>query len=295
MSAVPTPEEILEALSRTGFLLEQEVATGLQHLGFHVNTGVAYEDPDEGKSREIDVLATELAYIDSENMVTVQYEIICECKNTQWPYVFIGPPKLGGEFLQDPVGYTFPIPYFAEPLELDVSEPTRYTLVPAFRVLELADQHYLKGSLGAVQIVRLSRKNNRWQADNEGIFDSIIYPVAKALLARKKTYRIDGPPEPGQMALVYLCFPIVVTSGKLYFLDTTEENPAPKETSHVTLLREIRTKNTNGHFLIEFVTMDGLSSLAQDKIGSFVQAVVERVRAAPPHYFHSERHSPESD
>ena len=93
--------------------------------------GVAYEDPDEGKSREIDVLAVEQAYIDSENLVTVQYEIICECKNTQWPYAFIGPPKPGNDFLQEPVGYTFPIPYFAKPLELDAAEPTRYMLVPA--------------------------------------------------------------------------------------------------------------------------------------------------------------------
>jgi hypothetical protein len=102
VGAVPTPEEILEALSRTGFLLEQEVATELQNLGLHVNTGVAFEDPDEGKSREIDVLATSF-HMNHKNMVGVQYEIVCECKNTQWPFVLIGPAKMANEFLNEPV------------------------------------------------------------------------------------------------------------------------------------------------------------------------------------------------
>jgi hypothetical protein len=294
VGAVPTPQEILEALGRTGFLLEQEVATELQQLGLHVNTGVAFQDPDEGKSREIDVLATGF-HVNRENMIGVKYEIICECKNTQWPFVLIGPAKTDKEFLYEPVGCTFPVPHFAEPVAQEASEPESYVLVPTFSVLRLDDEHYIGNSHSAVQIARISRKSNKWQADNEGIFDSIIYPIAKALLARKKTYTLDEPPEPGQLALVYLCFPIIVTSGGLYFLDTTEADPAPKEVSHVTLLREIRTRNTNGHFMIDFVTKDGLSSFVQKRVHSFVQAVVRRVISAPPHYFHSRRHPPESN
>jgi hypothetical protein len=168
-------------------------------------------------------------------------------------------------------------------------------LVPAFTVLKLADRHYSNDSPRAIQVVRISRKSNKWQADNEGMFDSIIYPVAEALLARTREYRMDQPPKPGQPALIYLCFPTIVTSGKLYFLDTTEESPVPKEVSHVTLLREIRTKNTHGYFMIDFVTKEGLSSFVQDKVDSFVQAVVQRVISAPSHYFHSERQPSESE
>jgi hypothetical protein len=294
MGAVPTPEQILEALGRTGFLLEQAVATELQQLGLHVNTGVAFEDPDEGKSREIDVLATSF-HLNRKNMVGVQCEIVCECKNTQWPFVLIGPAKTANEFLHGPVGYTFPIPHFAEPLAQEGTEPESYILVPTFNVLGLADEHYLANSHNAVQVARISRKNNKWQADNEGIFDSIVYPVAKALLARRKAYSIDAAPEPGQLALVYLCFPMIVTSGGLYFLDTTEADPTPKEVSHVTLLREIRTESTNGHFIIDFVTKEGLTPFVQERVGSFVQTVVRRVSSASPHHFHSGRHPQESN
>ena len=36
--------------------MEQEVATQLEALGFHVSTNMAFEDIEEGKSREIDVI-----------------------------------------------------------------------------------------------------------------------------------------------------------------------------------------------------------------------------------------------
>jgi hypothetical protein len=90
------------------------------------------------------------------------------------------------------------------------------------------------------------------------------------------------------LAFVHLCFPTVITSGRLYFVDATEENSVPKEVSHVILLREIRTMNTSGHFMIDFVTKDGLSSFVQNKVQPFVEAVVQRVASLPPHYFHSE-------
>jgi hypothetical protein len=289
VSVSPTPEEISEALERTGFLLEQEVARSLRDLGLHSSTGVAYQDPDEGKSREIDVLAMRTAHIDRDKLIVVNYEILCECKNTQWPFVLIGPPTMGGDFLREPPGYTFPVPHLGLPLDPEESsEVSRYILEPAFRVLGLADRHYYAESLRAVQIVRLHRRSNKWQADNEGLFDSIIYPIAKALLARKEANRVDPPPQSGQLALVHLCFPTVITSGRLYFVDATDEHSVPKEVSHVILLREIRTVNTSGHFMIDFVTKDGLSSFVQNKVQPFVEAVVQRVASLPPHYFHSE-------
>lgn len=57
MSAHPSHDEILAALKKSGYLMEQEVATQLETLGFHVNTNWAFEDNDEKKSREIDVRA----------------------------------------------------------------------------------------------------------------------------------------------------------------------------------------------------------------------------------------------
>jgi hypothetical protein len=292
MAPEPAPDEILEALNRTGFLLEQEVASALQGLGLEVNTGVAYQDPDEGKSREIDVLASSLAHIDPENFILVTYEMICECKNTQWPFVLIGRPRTIDEDDEEPVEYLFPIPKFAVALS-DTSDPKRYVLSPTFTILKLhAEHYYFKSPVKAVQVVRMYLKSGKWQADNEGVFDSLIYPLAKALLARKKQLSTAAPPRPGQPSFVSLYFPTVITSGKLYFLDATKQDPMPEEVSHVTLLREIRTQNTSGHFRIDFITREGIEHFVQNKIKPFVNAVVQRV-ISDPQYFHSSEETAE--
>ncbi len=58
MADPPTDEQIVEALGRTGYLFEQEVATLFEDMGYNVATNTAFEDPEESKSRELDVRAT---------------------------------------------------------------------------------------------------------------------------------------------------------------------------------------------------------------------------------------------
>ena len=52
MNNSPNPKDIIAALKQSGYLMEQQVATQLQALDFHVWTNWAFEDVDEGKSRE---------------------------------------------------------------------------------------------------------------------------------------------------------------------------------------------------------------------------------------------------
>jgi hypothetical protein len=78
-------------------------------------------------------------------------------------------------------------------------------------------------------------------------------------------------------------------------VDAIEERPAPKEVSHVILLREIRTANTSGHFMIDVVTKEGLSSFVQDKVRPFVEAVRQQAASLPSHYFHSQPDESDTD
>ena len=57
MTNLPRPSDIITALSQSGYLIEQHVATQLEALDLHVWTNWAFEDIDEGKSREIDMRA----------------------------------------------------------------------------------------------------------------------------------------------------------------------------------------------------------------------------------------------
>lgn len=93
MAGSPSEEEIMAAIEASGYLMEQEVATQLERRGLHVRTNVAFEDSEEGKSREIDVTAITRVAVDETEKVGALVELLVECKNTANPFVFIARPK----------------------------------------------------------------------------------------------------------------------------------------------------------------------------------------------------------
>src|ERR1700749_216790 len=94
----PSSEDIESALNKTGFLLEHRVAKLLRGYRIasevvpEVTVGDAYQDPESGKSREIDVYADFYEFVkrDPEISVQVSVTLIIECKNSSGPFVLIG-------------------------------------------------------------------------------------------------------------------------------------------------------------------------------------------------------------
>jgi hypothetical protein len=113
---LPSDQEVIAALERTGFLLEQRVAKCLQGYEFHAEIGSAYPDPETGKSREIDVQASRLDDVEHEKIAgLVHIDLIIECKNTTAPFVLVGQTIPGHRWLSysvflsfDPLRLKFP-------------------------------------------------------------------------------------------------------------------------------------------------------------------------------------------
>ena len=115
MNASPSHTEIVDALKQSGYLMEQEVATQLEALDFHVSTNLAYEDIEERKSREIDVSAIKKVAHNEEKNLSAFVEIIAECKNSTNPFVFIGRPKNQTDNQHPPQELVCPIAINSEP------------------------------------------------------------------------------------------------------------------------------------------------------------------------------------
>lgn len=84
-------DEMLEALSRSGYLLEAEISSKLRELDFFVETNIVIEDPITGKSREIDIAAE---YYDwnsppAEVKAKAKIEFVFEVKNNLYPLVLL--------------------------------------------------------------------------------------------------------------------------------------------------------------------------------------------------------------
>jgi hypothetical protein len=88
-------------LQSKGFPLEMEVASAFHESGFGVRQGWYFQDPEENKPREIDVLA----HLNSDAGHPAMLQVIVECKRVEFPFLVFSysdrnPSKPNPELLQ---------------------------------------------------------------------------------------------------------------------------------------------------------------------------------------------------
>jgi hypothetical protein len=283
MADTPNKDEILEAVRGSGYLMEQEVATLFESLAFpetskpFVQTNRAYEDIEEGKSREIDVWVLAEVVHNTSAKLNVEVEFLCECKNNTSPFVFLGRPQNNTDRRLKPKEYVFPIAEY----EKTISEEGNTRTVqhhPAFHHLQLAQHHYFyKQPDRAVQFCKIIRKGKSWEATHGGIYDAIFYPLVKSLLSRRR----EIVKYQGEWKWVWLFFPIVVLNSDIYYIDATATSPEPKQVQQVTLLRQVKSRNIEGVFAVDFVTLTGLKDFIRSGVFPFVQYVADLAKNSP--------------
>lgn len=274
----PTPDDVVAALKASGHLLEQRVATQLEGLEFNVRTNAAFTDQDEGKSRELDVFAFRQIIKDSNARVSIDANLLIECKNSRAPYAFLTRPLRPPS--SAPEEFVFPRRTHREPF---AGRPNTFREVSTFHKLGL-HEHYWPwcDPVRAVHITRLDRAKGNWRADNSSVFDSLMYPMAKAVRAFTGRWNKSSGHDNGTMHFfVELFFPIVVTLAPLYSVDGTSENPSATEVPFIRLQRELRAASLEGVFGIDFVQQEHLAEFVQERVTPFANRVASTVLADP--------------
>jgi len=258
----PNSSDIIDALKQSGYLMEQEVATQLETLSFHVWTNWAFEDTDEGKSREIDVRAIKRVAHNREKKLSAFVEILVECKKNANPFVFVGRPKNQTDNRHPPQELIFPIAKYTARKEIGKNR-AQIRETDAFFHLEFDRVHYDFGrEVKVVQFCRIDRKGSRWQANHGGLYNSIFFPMAKALFARKREIQADTRPD--EWRHFWFFVPMVVTSGDIFYVDSTEADPVPHERNYITFKREIRSRKLKGKFAVDFIRQNRLENFVSD-------------------------------
>ena len=272
MPEQPTEAEILAAVTASGYLMEQEVATILESMDFHVKSSPAYQDPETGKSREIDVIGIKRVAHNEDAKLSAFVEAVCECKNSSAPLVFVGRQMNEIDRGRHPAEYLFPVEVFHK------SIPNGYQEVRAFHRLGLADRHYYyQQETKAVQFCRILREGKTWKADHGSIHDALFYPLVKVILGRKQELaETCSPPRP-----VWLFFPLVVVNSPIYYLDTSDGASQLVETPHVSFVRELKFEGKRNRFAVDFVRKEALSQFLGTTISPFVEAVIRLVEQNP--------------
>jgi len=263
-----TKKDILHAVEKSGYLMEQEIATLLESLGFYVQTNWPFKDVEEGKSREIDIHAFKRV-AGSTGSLTIDAVLLCECKNNTNPFVFISRKKSAVDRAYAPMEYCFPRLAYNQKFEKDGT--TYYREIPAFRYLGLDKGHYyFQQPEKAVQFCKIVRHGSYWVAQHGGLYDSVFYPLAKAVQALREYHR-------QYTTSISLFFPMVVLNGEMYLIDSTTASPALTESSHVTFVRELQSEKVEGHFMIEFVRKSAIKDFLQLKVTPFLEQVARVV------------------
>lgn len=284
----PTPDQVIGALDASGHLLEQQVATELEGLGYNVITNRAFTDVDEGKSRELDVWAHKSIFQLDERRLWAAVHLLIECKHTAMPYAFLTRPPRRRPRPPEEVLIT----HHSRKEEYHEGGRALTRTIAAFDDLGLRDAYWGTNSSNvAVHISHLDRRGGTWSASNTGVFDSLTWPLAKALRAIKTPFRNkNGGFDPKHDASFVMFFiPVVVVASKLYAVDGTIANPTAVEVDHVRFERELKAKDFEGHFAIDFVQRDGLARFVNETVDGFGAHVAEIIRADPDRFIPAEK------
>lgn len=115
--------QIENALSKTGFPLENYVCNLLDKLGWHVISGRYYCDDIDGRAREIDILAYKIGLAEKVDVVSV---LLVSCKKdhaNSWVFLSKKKPKKDPNYIWDPIclwSFNPLIKYLSEKAGLDV-------------------------------------------------------------------------------------------------------------------------------------------------------------------------------
>lgn len=273
---LPSEAQILSALEASGYLFEQDVATKLSDLGFHVETSYAFQDQELEKSREIDVRAIRQVAVNEAAKLQFFVELLVECKDFDSPLVFLERSKNARELNpMEPKEYIFPFRVMQKRIDAK-----SFQEVPAFAHLQLRDHHYyMREQKQATQFSKIVRKGSDWVANHEGIYDSLVLPLAKLLEVR----RADVLPRARgrDWRAVWLFFPMVVLRDHLYALDVSSPARTLEQRGRISFVRNLDTDKLQGHYLLDFVTFSALDDFITREVHEFCAPIKRLVENDP--------------
>jgi hypothetical protein len=254
----PTPIEIVAALENTGFMLEQRAAQQLEALGFDVMLNDPFPDPDEGKSRELD-LTGQIDYPLSGD-VSITGTVLVECKNYSNPVILIGTESFSDTPIVDTCFVDF------NPLSLGFKRRGARPIEHALHLNRGAPDGQSEVFIGN-QLVLMNRKSGKWVAENSSIHDSVQLPLLKARQYEVKRLREN----PGESAWMYpgvmYCFPVLLLSRDIYTVAVRDRGePEVTKAKWAILRRSFHLKGSRTALTVDVVSFHYFNEYIQKRI-----------------------------
>jgi hypothetical protein len=224
-----TQPEIVEAIARSGYPIEQRVAKTIREHGYLVQTNPAYTDPETGKSREYDISAIQASMLGRSTTDAVWTLLVCECENNEQPIVFFTSESALG-FMN--------LKYSGLPVKIISGNQ----LVPLWEFVGTKRFHHYGQGPVATQYCTFHRKSDSapWVASHSDAHQTFLALVNAVEHGIEDHCNNWVPPSRSKERInLQFFYPLLVLQGDIYEAKIDESAPTIREVEHVQYCKEM--------------------------------------------------------
>jgi len=272
-----SPEEMIEALGRSGYLLEARVEEALVSEAFVVEANTFYPDPLTGKGRELDICAVSAEPIDpdTDGPDTIYSFVVCECSNNAQPMAFLAKDWASTPFDADKIHVSGMPDVVPGPGGSSTSVQATLDLYTFFH-------HFRTGRI-ATQYCTFQRKQkdaHEWMATHDADDHGSLSKLCDYIAWKKQQEALIWAPahdvadEPISLSFYY---PVLVLQNDLYEARQDAHGKVRISKADHVLFRQSYALPSAGDFLINVVRESALPVLL-NKIEGDRQEAASRIR-----------------
>lgn len=217
-------DAFVEAVASSGYPLQIVVGAALAERGYGLEEEWAFNDPDSGERRAIDVVALREGCHEpaaSETGTTsFAQALLIECKQSRHPHLFfesVAPPELDD----------FPVMLGIGRNWVKKKGSNRET-IPIGAFLGTEEKPLMKSPPMAASLSRAEAKSSKVVLSGEHPHNSLLMPLSKALNDYERRYQGSSPSEYGSSERTYdlrLALPLAVIDGPMVFVQRPSSEP----------------------------------------------------------------------
>lgn len=261
----PILAEIEGAIIESGYLLEYRIAEILRSRGFETIRSHHFEDPDQGKSRELDIYAYKDFMIGGTSLV-LTIAIPVECHNSLLaPMVILkeGVGDLCDFYIHDSHITGAPARIYKE----DQNGKSANWSVPDY--LEFFERsHYVKNDEIAFQwaSIRWNKQLQKWWALHPNEDHDDLDKLIRFTYIKRGQEEAFYTTTKGIGLHVYMIMPVMVVGGPLYKCDLRNDPVSISESPKGTLLLRKDSETVKGEYCIDVVSEEHFEEFLDDDL-----------------------------
>lgn len=263
---------MVEAIRKSGYLIEQRVAGVLAKHGYYVETNPAYPDPETGKSREYDISAMAGVRIAKKRMDFIFPVVVSECENNEHPVVFFS--------TEPPVPFLHHQEVKCSGVPVQFWDGQRFVRLSDFLHLEKY-HHYCKGPV-ATQYCSFHRKSNNapWIASHSDAhhqtFNSLINALETSIAEHYESWAFPsrGEEEPVNLQVYY---PVLILQGELYVAQERGNRLIIRRSEHVQYRKQLWSARIKNTYQFDIVTLSQVPRYLE-LVDSEIEAMKRRLQ-----------------